>query len=193
MELDNEAILSDRQSMAAVNTGTLSTNHIDLQSYNQIVGYGKGVANFTGDATAGNANPLQSNPLRQNVVTTGRYDITRLIGEKKLTFLGMINDALTVASGAVPDLAIDFIAANSIAASNTLPGVVSGAEQWNIVTTVTIPSAELKQGTQIPWPSMPRYLTRQLFVLRYRSVNSTAYTGGTVTMGFATGVPTRLY
>ena len=169
MELDNEAILSDNQSIATISVGvTYSENHIDLQPYRQIVGYGK------------------------NASASGRVNIRRFMGAKEYDFLGMITGEFT-RTAATGDLLVTFFTASGVTVTN---GKTSAIADPKVEARIHIPipgggGAKLSVGTEIPWPSIPRYLTQRYLVLGYATTANTL-TGGSITAGFVSAKETPL-
>lgn len=118
-----------------------------------------------------------------SAATNGRVPIRRKIGSKGQRFMAQLTEAMVGASGG---LRVDFVSANNEDLLSTGSGNAA-----TTVASITLPTASAA-GTQIPWPNIPRYLTRRYFGLKYVPQGSNL-TSCKITAGFVEDVPDHDY
>lgn len=193
MILERQTELMDKQTIVAATT-QWSNNAIDLGNLNA----------YNSAGTAQDQGRIVGYPARTSAgITTGdfagRYKIAHKLGSTMLPFFGLVTTEISRAS--MTAFAVDFLVADTVttaapASSGPLApdtGNVTGAGGIEVVATINLPiaSAKIAKGTQIPWPSIPRYLTKRWFLLRFRIAGGTTTTGA-MSAGFTPHMASEL-
>lgn len=199
MILDRQTELMDKQVIGSATT-QYSNNAIDLGNYNE----------FNSDGTMQNQGRIVGYPSKTDAgITTddfaGRYKIAHKLGSTMLPFFGLVTTEISRTGMTV--FAVDFLVADDVttaapASSGPLApatGNVTGATNEEVVATINLPivvgtspaSNKIAKGIQIPWPSIPRYLTKRWFLLRFRITGGTTTTGA-MSAGFTPHIASEL-
>lgn len=202
MILDLQSMLSDKQRIGIGSTGTAvsgttdgtiwSTNFIDLGDYSsadsmgvrnqgRIAGYPAKVG-----ATAGTADYI------------GRQPYAHRLGASNLPFFGVVNSRIFRPSD-LTSFTVSFCVGD---AGPSTPEQASDPAGHEVITSVTLPLTSVdisgsnrdvvEKGTQIPWPSIPRYLTKRYFYLLYTVTGGSGGIGGVISAGFTPHIASEL-
>ena len=117
-----------------------------------------------------------------SAASNGSVPIRRRIGSKGQRFLGQISE--TVAN--LTSVKVDFLIATNEA-------LTAGTETVASVTLTADTPGGLNAGAQIPWPNIPRYLTKRYFGLRITGAGGSGTVAGKITAGFVEDVPDHDY
>lgn len=188
MILDLQSILSDRQVLSGTGNANRSDNAIDLGDYSSADSDGtRDLGRIAGyPAKVGTTAPANRNQAFPEGYI-GRYRYAHRLGASNLPFFGVINADITRATTDPTSMVVDFrVAGNQ---KNAMTGKDEPAGTGTVVASVTM--TDLTKGSQIPWPSIPRYLTNRWFFLVY-TLNGAGAITGTISAGFTPHIASEL-
>ena len=185
MILDLQSILSDRQTITGADRTYWSTNFIDLGDYNS--------ADSRGNRRLGRiaGYPAKVGASVNTPDYIGRQPYEHRLGASNLPFFGVVNQEVELAANAnITSFTVGFCVGT---AGPTSPSQSANPAGHEVISSVTLPieGGKVTKGTQIPWPSIPRYLTKRYFYLLYTLVG-TGNVSGVISAGFTPHIASEL-
>ena len=196
MILEVQSEFSNRQPIRAART--VSQDAIDLGEYF----YRSAYPTDTDPSAANSAGPANNlvdqgrgaNKGTDLVGTQGRgyYAIDRRWGTQMFPFFCNLTTTLTRAG--LTTLNVEFRCTNN-APQESATAAYSNNNEGILVATGAIPATAtntIAAGAQIPWPAMPRFVTRRYLFLVFELVGGSANpAAGNISAGFTVGVPSQ--
>lgn len=182
MRLEVQSEFSNKQALRT--DRTLSQDAIDLGEYFYRSGYPADTATASATSNLVEGGTLQANQGR------GHYQINRKFGTQYMPFMCQLTTKLE-ASG-LTGLDVEFRTSDTAPAADG--AIYADDEEGSLVATSTVAvtaTGEIDAGTQIPWPSIPRFVRGRYLFLVYALKGASAATAGNISAAFTLAVPTH--